>query len=99
MRSPDAASVGYAALLTWMRAVGQLSRVGVEGTDVYGAGLARLLQAEQIDVIEIDRPDRRARRFQGKSDPIDAIAAAKTALAGDRTGTPQAARRPHRSAA
>ncbi|MEV4571608.1 IS110 family transposase, partial [Nonomuraea sp. NPDC049419] len=80
---------GYAALLTWMRAFGQLSRVGVEGTGVYGAGLTRLLQAEHIDVIEIDRPDRKRRRFQGKSDPIDAIAAAKTALAGDRTGTPK----------
>jgi hypothetical protein len=40
-------------------------------------------------VIEIDRPDRKSRRFQGKSDPIDAMAAAKTALAGDRTGTPK----------
>ncbi|MFI7638569.1 hypothetical protein [Nonomuraea sp. NPDC049400] len=35
--------------------------------------------------IEIDQPDRKSRRFQGKSDPIDAIAAAKTAPAGDRT--------------
>ncbi|MEV0592027.1 transposase [Nonomuraea cavernae] len=34
-------------------------------------------------------PDRKTRRFQGKSDPIDAIAAAKTALAGHRTGVPK----------
>ncbi|MDW5328960.1 hypothetical protein [Plantactinospora sp. KLBMP9567] len=39
-------------------------------------------------MIEVDRPDRKTRRFQGKSDPIDAIAAAKAALAGERTGTP-----------
>ncbi|GAA3709085.1 IS110 family transposase [Nonomuraea antimicrobica] len=84
-----ATPTGYSALLDWMRAFGQLRRVGVEGTGVYGAGLTRLLQAEHIDVIEIDRPNRKTRRFQGKSDPIDAIAAAKTALAGDRTGTPK----------
>ncbi|MFI7423717.1 IS110 family transposase [Nonomuraea sp. NPDC049684] len=84
-----ATPAGYTALLTWMRSFGQLTRVGVEGAGVYGAGLTRLLQAERIDVIEIDRPDRKTRRFQGKSDPIDAIAAAKAALAGDRTGTPK----------
>ncbi|MEV0167775.1 IS110 family transposase [Nonomuraea fuscirosea] len=81
-----ATPAGYTTLLAWMRAFGQLTRVGVEGTGVYGAGLIRLLQAEHIDVIEIDRPDRKARRFKGKSDPIDAIAAAKAALAGERTG-------------
>ncbi|MCF6475391.1 IS110 family transposase [Nonomuraea sp. MG754425] len=84
-----ATPAGYTALLTWMRTFGHLTRVGVEGTGVYGAGLTRLLQAEHIDVIEIDRPDRKTRRFQGKSDPIDAIQAAKAALAGDRTGTPK----------
>ncbi|MGW4412605.1 hypothetical protein ACWEJ6_52055 [Nonomuraea sp. NPDC004702] len=36
---------------------------------------------------EIDRPDRETRRFQGKSDPIDPVDAAKPALSGDRTGT------------
>src|SRR5690606_21327917 len=40
-------------------------------------------------VIEVDRPDRKTRRFQGKSDPIDAVQAAKTALAGERTGVPK----------
>jgi hypothetical protein len=79
---------GYAALLAWMRAFGIVVRVGVEGTGAYGAGLARLLR-DQVEVVEVDRPDRKTRRFQGKSDPIDAIAAAKTALAGDRTGTPK----------
>jgi transposase len=72
-----------------MRGFGRLGRVGVEGTGAYGAGLARRLRDEQVDVIEIDRPDRKTRRFQGKSDPIDAIQAAKTALAGERTGIPK----------
>jgi transposase len=80
---------GYAALLTWMRSFGDLQRVGVEGTGAYGSGLARLLREQQIEVVEVDRPDRKTRRFQGKSDPIDAVQAAKTALAGQRTGTPK----------
>jgi transposase len=84
-----ATPAGYTALLAWMRQFGHLVRAGVEGTGVYGAGLARLLHRQGIEVIEVDRPDRKTRRFQGKSDPIDAIAAAKTALAGERIGTPK----------
>ncbi|MEU0157229.1 IS110 family transposase [Micromonospora fulviviridis] len=84
-----ATTAGYTALLAWMREFGQLLRVGVEGTGAYGAGLARRLRDEQIEVIEVDRPNRKTRRFQGKSDPIDAIQAAKAALAGDRTGIPK----------
>jgi transposase len=80
---------GYIALLAWMRGFARLQRVGVEGTGAYGAGLARRLRDEGVEVIEVDRPDRKTRRFQGKSDPIDAIQAAKTALAGERTGTPK----------
>ena len=82
-------TAGYAALLSWMQQFGRLARVGVEGTGAYGAGLARLLHREQVEVVEIDRPDRKTRRFQGKSDPIDAIAAATTALAGERSTTPK----------
>ncbi|MDQ7910686.1 IS110 family transposase [Phytohabitans sp. ZYX-F-186] len=84
-----ATTAGYTALLAWMRRHGQLLRVGVEGTGAYGAGLARLLHQQHVEVIEVDRPDRKTRRLAGKSDPIDAIAAAKTALAGERTGTPK----------
>ncbi|WP_433384968.1 IS110 family transposase [Actinoplanes sp. CA-142083] len=84
-----ATAAGYQALLAWMRGHGRLWRVGVEGTGVYGAGLARRLRAAAVEVIEVDRPDRKTRRSQGKSDPIDAIAAAKTALAGERTGLPK----------
>nr|WP_221383429.1 IS110 family transposase [Actinoplanes polyasparticus] len=84
-----ATAAGYRALLTWMNGFGRLHRVGVEGTGAYGAGLTRRLHAEQVEVIEVDRPNRKTRRFQGKSDPIDAIAAARSALAGERTGTPK----------
>jgi transposase len=80
---------GYAALLAWLRSFGPLAQVGVEGTGVYGAGLTRVLAAAGVTVVEVDRPDRKARRFQGKSDPIDAYAAARAALSGRASGTPK----------
>ncbi|NUP26662.1 MAG: IS110 family transposase [Nocardia sp.] len=80
---------GYLALVDWMREFGRLTRVGVEGTGAYGAGLARVLADHGIDTVEVDRPNRRIRRLQGKSDPIDAIAAARTAAAGERAITPK----------
>jgi hypothetical protein len=55
----------------------------VEGTSSYSAGLTLVLQAAGIDVAEVSRPDRAARRRQGKSDPLNAYAAARAALAGD----------------
>jgi transposase len=84
-----ATAAGYHALLAWMRGFGPLQRVGIEGTGAYGMGLTRRLRDEQVEVIEVDRPNRKTRRFQGKSDPIDAIAAAKAALARERTGIPK----------
>jgi len=81
--------VGYAALLAWLGSLGPLELVGVEGTGMYGAGLTRVLQAAGVTVVEVDRPDRKARRFQGKSDPIDAFAAARAALSGRASGTPK----------
>lgn len=80
---------GYRQLLLWLRSFGTPVRVGVEGTGAYGAGLARYLHHQKITVLEIDRPDRKARRWQGKSDPVDAEAAAKAALTGRRTGIPK----------
>jgi transposase len=81
---------GYRALTCWLRSHGgPLERVGVEGTGAYGAGLTRQLRAEQIMVVEVDRPDRKARRAKGKSDPLDAYAAARAALSGSASGTPK----------
>jgi len=84
-----ATATGYAALLAWLRTFGNLVLVGVEGTGVYGAGLARHLTAHGVAMVEIDRPDRKTRRWQGKSDPVDAEAAARAALAARRTGIPK----------
>ncbi|MCG5458664.1 hypothetical protein PSH03_004425 [Micromonospora sp. PSH03] len=72
-----------------MRSFGKVTAVGVEGTGSYGAGFARYLASKNVSVREVDRSDRRARRVHGKSDPIDAIAAARTTLAGTAMGTPR----------
>ncbi|WP_319461057.1 IS110 family transposase [Micromonospora sp. RTP1Z1] len=80
---------GYRHLLTWLRSFGDLDRVGVEGTGAYGAALARLLHQAGVLVVEVDRPDRKTRRMKGKSDPVDAYAAALAALSGRATGTPK----------
>jgi transposase len=78
----DTDPAGYKALLTWLEGFGPLSKVGVEGTGSYGAGLARYLRRADIAVIEVDRPNRAERRRSGKSDPLDAVEAARAALGG-----------------
>ena len=81
---------GYQQLLGWARQLGQIAAFGIEGTGCYGAALARYLRAQGCRVVEVNRPDRATRRRQGKSDPIDADAAARAVLAGDQTATPKA---------
>src|SRR5690606_10883273 len=88
-REFPATAAGYRALLTWLRSFGQVVKVGIEGTGTYGAGLARYLAGERIKLVEVDRPDRKTRRTKGKSDPIDAIAAARAALSGQAAGAPK----------
>jgi transposase len=80
---------GYQQLLSWLGRHGHVGVVGVEGTGSYGAGLARYLLDRQVTVVEADRPDRRTRRQRGKSDPIDAEAAARAVLAGVATAVPK----------
>src|SRR3954451_1796026 len=80
---------GYSAMLTWARSHGPLRRAGVEGTGSYGAALTRLLRAEGVHVVEVNRPDRSARRRRGKSDVVDAEAAARAVLAEDATAVPK----------
>ena len=46
-----ATAAGYRALLAWLRSFGRVVKVGVEGTGTYGAGLARYLTAEGIDLV------------------------------------------------
>ena len=56
--------------------------IGVEGTGSYGAGLTRHLHDKGMRVVEVDRPNRQERRRAGKSDPLDAVEAARAALSG-----------------
>lgn len=80
---------GYRDLLDWMRSHGTLDAVGVEGTGAYGAELARVLTAAGVTVVDVDRPDRKTRRMRGRSDPIDAYAAATAVASGRATGVPK----------
>ena len=84
-----ASTRGYVALVTWAEGFGPMERIGIEGTGTYGAGLARFARAYGLQVLEVDRPDRSTRRRQGKSDPIDAQAAARATLAGVAATTPK----------
>ncbi|MFE7278774.1 IS110 family transposase [Streptomyces sp. NPDC057623] len=80
---------GYWRLLEWFASHGEMIAVGMEGTGSYGAELARFLRGNGLTVIEVDRPDRKARRANGKSDPVDAYAAATAVLSGRADGTPK----------
>ncbi len=80
---------GYKTLLTWMRSFGEVSRVGIECTGTYGAGLLRYLQHAGIPILEVTTPDKSVRRKRGKNDTIDAENAAHAAYAGIRTVTPK----------
>src|SRR6266702_934039 len=61
---------GHRRMLGWLSGFGPVARVGVEGTGSYGAGLARFLRRAGVEVVEVDRPNRQARRRSGKSDPL-----------------------------
>jgi transposase len=84
-----ASTRGYVALVTWAERFGPGEHIGVEGTGTFGAGLTRFVRAYGLPVVEVARPDRSTRRRQGKSDPIDAQAAARATLAGVAATTPK----------
>lgn len=94
-----ATSTGYTALLAWLRGFGTVTAVGVEGTGSYGIGLARYLATATITVVEVNQPDRHARRRAGKTDAQDAINAAHAVLSGRATATPKAGTGPAASIA
>jgi transposase len=86
--SADAA--GYRQLLGWMARHGQDTKIGVEGTGTYGAGLSRFLASRGVEVVEVLRPNRQTRRRKGKSDATDAEAAARAVLSGEASGAAKA---------
>ncbi|UQA97455.1 IS110 family transposase [Streptomyces halobius] len=86
-----ATAVGYRQLLAWARSFGVLHRAGVECTGSYGTALTRSLRREGIDVVEVNQPDRATRRKRGKTDAVDADAAARAVLSGRATTVPKSA--------
>ncbi len=89
VESFPADQTGYEGLLVWLVGFGPVIEVGVEGTGSWGVGLTRFLTAAGIEVKEVDRPNRQNRRRVGKSDPTDAISAARAALSGEASVTPK----------
>jgi transposase len=80
---------GHKRLMKWMCSFGSIDKVGIEGTGTYGSGLARFLHEHDIKIVEVDRPNRQMRRHRGKTDFVDAEAAARAALNGEASGVPK----------
>ncbi|MGW3819765.1 IS110 family transposase [Streptomyces sp. NPDC005046] len=82
-------TAGYAAALAFLNAHGHVIAIGVEGTASYRAGFTHTARSHGNRVIEVNRPDRAERRRLGKSDPIDAYAAARAVLSGRAHAAPR----------
>jgi transposase len=85
----EATADGYAQLQSFADEHAALRAWAIEGTGGHGAGLARHLARRHELVVELDRPERAHRRNGAKSDPLDAIRAAREALSRARLGTPR----------
>jgi transposase len=85
----EATADGYVQLVQFADQHATLRAWAIEGTGGHGAGLSRHLASRQEIVVELDRPKRAKRRNGAKSDPLDAIRAAREALARPRLGTPR----------
>ena len=84
----EATADGYAQLVEFADEHAALRAWAIEGTGGHGAGLTRHLERGEEVVIELDRPERARRRHGAKSDPLDAIRAAREALSRPRLGAP-----------
>jgi len=84
---------GYRAALRLGKRLGPRRLWALEGTGSYGAGLARFLAERGERVCEVERPARAGSRHRLKSDSLDALRAARTALAGQALASPRAAGR------
>lgn len=80
---------GHRELCAWLESLGPVLAVGVEGTSSYGTALTRILTERRHKVIEVNRPNRSARRNDGKSDQLDSEQAARAVLATTATALPK----------
>lgn len=88
-RSFPTSPLGLRRLERWLSGHGNVVKIGVEGTGSYGLGLLRVLNEAGHSVVEVNRPNRALRRSRGKSDTVDAEAAARAVLAGHASATPK----------
>lgn len=81
---------GYEQLQRWAEQLADGGELvfGIEGAGSWGAGLCEYLLRAEHSVVEVERP-RRGDRRAGKSDRIDAIAAAKRVLSDESVSTPR----------
>jgi hypothetical protein len=80
---------GYAGLLGWLGGFGAVCLAGIEGTGSYGAGLAAPSPRPVSGSWRWIAPTARDRRRQGKSDPLNAVSAARAAQSGRACGAPK----------
>jgi transposase len=83
-----ATPAGYQQLLRFADRQDGRQVWAIESTGGYGAGLTRFLHGQAERVVELDRPKRATRRHGAKSDPLDAIRAAREALGRDQLAQP-----------
>src|SRR6266536_2802865 len=93
-QSVRASARGYAQAVRFADQHARGARVwSVEGTGHYGAGLARHLSHQGETVLEAGRGPRDERRLRGKNDPLDAVRAARAALASEKLVLPRTGQR------
>jgi transposase len=89
-RTVSADAFGHKRLLRFAELHAKGRRVwAIESSGSFGSGLATFLLAHGEWVVEVERPVRPARRNGAKSDELDAIRAAREALARDHLAQPR----------
>jgi transposase len=80
---------GHAALAAWAACLGPVSAFGIEGTGSYGKTLTAYLTGAGAVVVEVGTYASSGRRARGKSDALDAEAAAWAVINGRAKATPK----------
>src|SRR5699024_1948474 len=88
-RAFPVSSKGYAQLLSWARAHGQIQAFGIESTGSYAAGLTRFITARHVQVKEVNTPHAHTTARKGKNDAIGAEEAERKVLARQATAIPK----------
>lgn len=84
-----ASEAAYEGLCRSLEEAGRPARVAIEGSSSYGRGLSDHMRRRGYDVREAVRPGRRAYSSDGKTDAVDALAAARLAFWDQCAGEPK----------